>query len=219
MKLLRYSFVSLVIVLGYIAIVASFGDGPVNQDLDSDGYVISEDCDDTRAYVNPDHSEICGDGLDNNCDGNIDEIGCGDRFTDMTDGTVRDNKTGLIWLKDANALGYDTRDNAMTAAATLDAEDFEWLTDGSSEEDWRLPTIEEWQAFVDTTYTYPALSNAAGDDQCTEGDAFTGVQSTHYWSSTELDTDDAWDVYMGSGNAHYGSKGDGYYVWPVRSDN
>ena len=34
------------------------------------------DCDDDNAGVNPGVAEVCGDGIDNNCDGNIDE-GCG----------------------------------------------------------------------------------------------------------------------------------------------
>ncbi len=41
-------------------------------DLDGDGFIAEDDCDDSHATVNPDATEIC-DGLDNDCDGSIDE--------------------------------------------------------------------------------------------------------------------------------------------------
>ena len=42
------------------------------KDLDGDGFIGSEDCDDTNDAINPNASEVC-DGIDNNCDGNIDD--------------------------------------------------------------------------------------------------------------------------------------------------
>ena len=48
-------------------------------DLDGDGYPGSfgytEDCNDADPAINPGAAEVCGDGVDNNCDGQIDE-GC-----------------------------------------------------------------------------------------------------------------------------------------------
>ena len=41
-------------------------------DADGDGYLSDEDCDDSVANINPGEAEIC-DGIDNNCDGQIDE--------------------------------------------------------------------------------------------------------------------------------------------------
>jgi hypothetical protein len=49
-------------------------------DLDEDGFSIEgvaagcgpEDCDDSNASINPDITEVCTDGIDNDCDGNID---------------------------------------------------------------------------------------------------------------------------------------------------
>ena len=42
------------------------------EDLDGDGYDNTEDCDDDDPLISPNSEEIC-DGLDNNCDGQIDE--------------------------------------------------------------------------------------------------------------------------------------------------
>ena len=46
-----------------------------NPDMDADGYTIDEgDCDDNDSEVNPGVPEVC-DGIDNNCDGRVDEGG------------------------------------------------------------------------------------------------------------------------------------------------
>ena len=96
------------------------------------------------------------------------------RFCDMGDGTVLDIETGLIWLKNANCFGKKSWGNAMSAAGTL-AEGQCGLTDGSVAGDWRLPTIEEWKAFIagvypNNLYTNPDLCNTAGTGQ-RHGDA------------------------------------------------
>ena len=138
------------------------------------------------------------------------------RFTDMGDGTIRDNDSGLIWLKNANCFGGMNWGNAMDAAALL-ADGECGLTDGSAAGDWRLPTKAEWEAFYSLVYDYPALVNTVGDAQWSEGDAFIGVQSGDYWSSNEYEPIYAWYAAMLGGNMHYHSKDYSHYVWPVRS--
>lgn len=197
-------------------------------DNDSDGYKAESgcgtevDCNDSDSAINPGTTDKCDDSVDNNCDGVIDEEGCSlsPRFTDMGDGTVRDNNTGLIWLKDANAFGTMTWANALNAAADLSSGE-KGLSDGSVVGDWRLPTKEEWEAFVSRYYNQPALVNTEGDAQWSEGDAFTEVQFNFYWSSTEYDSFSAWgaDIHYGYIYRYRHEGSDRYFVWPIRSGN
>jgi hypothetical protein len=53
------------------------------------------------------------------------------RFTDNGNGTVKDNLTGLIWLKDANCFSRRTWAQALSDANSL-ANGSCGLTDGSS---------------------------------------------------------------------------------------
>lgn len=139
------------------------------------------------------------------------------RFVDNGDGTVTDMLTGLIWLKNANCFGQKTWTSALTNANTL-ASTACGLSDGSVAGDWRLPSVNELQSLIDYEYSYPALSDAAGTAQWSEGDAFSGVQSLVYWSSTSYANGPwvAWFVGLYSGFVNYSAKTNGYYVWPVR---
>ncbi|EDN70927.1 protein containing DUF1566 [Beggiatoa sp. PS] len=138
------------------------------------------------------------------------------RYIDNGDGTVTDNRTGLIWLKNANCFGRQNWETAMQSAAQL-ADGQRGLSDGSKTGDWRLPTIEEWEAMIDKKYSSPVLSNAAGTDKWKEGDAFSGVQADGYWSSTTCASLAvlAWRVDLNGGVTSYGKTGT-FYVWPVR---
>ena len=144
------------------------------------------------------------------------------RFTDMEDGTIRDNDTGLIWLKNANCYEKMNWFSAMDEVALLQSGEC-GLEDGSVPGDWRLPTKDEWEAFYSLDYIMPALVNASGNDKWSEGDAFTGVQSGYYWSSSEFSATVAWFVnmkygYMEHGDIHVPSKGYKLLVWPVRNE-
>ncbi|MEN8217889.1 MAG: DUF1566 domain-containing protein [Pseudomonadota bacterium] len=105
------------------------------------------------------------------------------RYTDNGDGTVTDNRSGLIWMKNANCFGEQNWKTAMRSAANL-AHGQCGLRDGSRRGMWRLPTKKELVAMIDHKYRRPALSNAAGSGHWKEGDAFSGVQTVNYWSST-----------------------------------
>lgn len=143
------------------------------------------------------------------------------RFTDNGDGTVKDNLTGLIWLKNANAFTTRSWNGAITECNTLNTGEH-GLTDGSAEGDWRLPSIRELHSLVDYGRYSPALCNTAGTGQWSEGNPFTGVAPTgYYWSGTThpistIFNDYAYYVYMHGGDVGWDVKASLYYVWPVR---
>jgi len=144
-------------------------------------------------------------------------------FGYIPDGTVTDNLTGLIWLRNAHCSDFSPYVNipnprvwgdALTVANSL-ASGRCGLADGSTAGQWRLPNVLELQSLIDFAYFNPALSNTAGTGPWTEGNPFTGVQSSAYWSSTSGgNTGTAWGVDLDRGGA-YGETGK-RYVWPVR---
>ena len=139
------------------------------------------------------------------------------RFVDNGDGTVTDLLTGLFWLKNASCFGTVHWTTALADANTL-ASGACGLTDDTVAGQWRLPSRFELESLLDLEYYFPALSNAAGTGQWTEGDAFSGVESHGYWSSTSVayDLQYAWTVDIYAGNANFNSKTNNAYVWPVR---
>ncbi len=146
------------------------------------------------------------------------------RFTDNSDGTVTDNLTGLIWLKQAN---YNSTAGGTGSTVWNDAVDFCkalasgmcGLSDGSFAGDWRLPNVKELQSLIHYAYYNPSLPNTAGTGQWISGDPFTNVQSSSYWSATTSAGNDfyAWRVYMSNGYVNYAGKTSSLYVWPVRA--
>ena len=141
------------------------------------------------------------------------------RFTDKGNGTVTDNLTKLIWLKNANAFGLRTWEQALSNANIL-ASGSAGLSDGSKAGDWRLPNRKELESLIDLAYFNPALSSASGKSQWTSGNAFDGVQLDFYWSSTTYSAYPsayAWGVDLHDGFVANVNKDDPYFVWPVRA--
>lgn len=147
----------------------------------------------------------------------------GRRFLDLTDGTVADCESGLIWMRDANCFGPQSWSNAINICHELTSGNCT-LVDDSAAGDWHLPSIRELESLVDHNYTDPALSNGDGTAHWVEGDAFISVQSGDspqgdYWSATTYyDLPDFVKVVnMGSGSTYGGVKtGLWRYVWCVR---
>ena len=148
---------------------------------------------------------------DNNGDGDCSDSG------ETCDGTVTDNLTGLIWLKNANCA--DGKRNWVTALSDvkqlntdgkMNGNDCgDTSNSGSHQTDWRLPNIKELQSLIDYGQSNPALPSAH---------PFTDVQSNNYWSSTTQlgRTKRGWYAPLSDGDVRYGNKTSRYYVWAVR---
>lgn len=130
------------------------------------------------------------------------------RFTDHGDGTVTDNLTGLIWLKNANCFGTRTWSNALSDSNGLNSGEC-GLTDGSSAGDWRLPNYNELFSLVNAEYFNPPFPPEH---------PFVNVQMNGYWAATTWagNISNAWSVLMEDGSVIHGSKSLALYVWPVR---
>jgi len=152
------------------------------------------------------------------------------RFTDNGNGTVTDNLTGLIWLRNANCTdtvgGINKSDsggvlswaNALTWSNNL-ASGFCGLSDDSSAGDWRLPNVLELQSLIHYGFINPAVPNTAGTGQWTEGNPFTGVVLNLYWSATPWawETNHAWTVSPENGQVWNLEKVQiCCYAWPVQ---
>ena len=92
------------------------------------------------------------------------------------------------------------------------------MTDSSVAGDWRLPTETEWKAFICPQYTNPSLCNTAGTGQWQEGNPFNNVELGFHWSSTELDADNVWGLFISDGEETFGHKsGSDGFAWSVRN--
>ena len=150
------------------------------------------------------------------------------RFTDNGNGTVTDNLTGLIWLKDANCIftNYpelgrqdDAIDGGVSWQQALDfvagINDGTYAACGAGYTDWRLPNLKELHSLIDFGQYDPALPL---------GHPFSNVVigwQGQYWSGTtyEPGPTSAWFVLLPSGYVSYGFKSNEYIVWPVRGGN
>ena len=116
-------------------------------DADSDGYsTCDNDCDDTSSVMNPNRSKSC-DGLDNNCDGNVDEgvtntyyadldqdsygdvsvsvQACTQPFAYIDNATDCDDTDASLNPADADSDGYSTCDNDDDNASSINPNQFE----------------------------------------------------------------------------------------------
>ncbi|NNL63142.1 MAG: DUF1566 domain-containing protein [Woeseiaceae bacterium] len=103
------------------------------------------------------------------------------RFTDNDDGSVTDNFTGLVWLRNANCIGSTQPDweTALNLAAALPGTTFPLcgLGEGSFPGDWRVPNVNELMSLVDY-----GISTSTGTG-LPDGHPFIDFDG-YYWTST-----------------------------------
>jgi hypothetical protein len=141
------------------------------------------------------------------------------RFTDNGDGTITDNLTHLIWLKDANCLGgtinwqgaLDFANGLYDGCTNCGGTNNDCgLSDDSIEGDWRLPNRNELTSLLDLENVNPALPT---------DHPFMSFQSSFYWSSTTdaISQFFAWFVDFSNGDVDVGGKSTSFdFVLPVR---
>ena len=118
--------------------------------------------------------------------------------TEEGDDLVLDKETELVWARNAHLAGKQlTWEDATVYCKNLEL---------CNLKGWRLPTKEELSSMVDPSKGVPALPS---------GHPFINVKFT-YWSSTEFETDWAWNVHVFTGHGcHWEPKLVGFDVWPV----
>lgn len=139
------------------------------------------------------------------------------RFTDNSNGTVTDNLTGLIWLKNADcANGTRSWTTALSDVASLNSGGTmnsnncgDTSNGGSHQTDWRLPNGRELLSLIDYGRYDPALPS---------GHPFLGTRSLSYWTSTTYvsSTFLVWVVNLREGQMSNTIKTSTLDVWPVR---
>lgn len=136
------------------------------------------------------------------------------RFTDNSDGTITDNLTGLMWTRDAGTPtagactgGMKTWQESLDYVACLNNNNY------LGHSNWRLPNVNEIESFLS--------HNEADQSVWLNGQGFTNVQSSQYWSSTTFASNplEAWYISMGGVDVRDDNKLTHHYVWPVCSSS
>ena len=149
-------------------------EGSICIDSDNDGYCAENDCNDGDPSIHPDNKEICGDSIDQNCNGQTDE-GCEeDPPADASvDGDV------------------DASDADVNADAESDASDAE-TSDADAESDASDAETSDAEVDIDASDASDAATEAdAASNDATKEDA--DVSTKNDASSDAIDDDDGGD--------------------------
>lgn len=112
-----------------------------------------------------------------------------DRFQDLGDGTVYDNRTGLVWQRCAYGENWYSGDNSCVASPVLIDWDaaLRYIKDYNTEQQnlgkpvgWRMPNIKELASLINRSCIYPA----AYHETFPAMGAPSGNGASVVWSST-----------------------------------
>lgn len=154
------------------------------------------------------------------------------RFSLLGDGTVRDNMTGLMWMRNANyaqTLGYNPDsqgdgkmnwEHALDFVAAINAGTY---ASPGGHTDWRMPNRLEMLSIINYDQTNNAQwlydgwppPGELGFQNIDVTDSFS--QSRCYWTSNAIIYGWVISVYNGYGAGKDTSSGY-YWVWPVRGN-
>jgi hypothetical protein len=110
---------------------------------------------------------------------------------------VKDFRTDLIWLMDANCYGTQIWYKAMGSAEGLNSGEC-GLSDGSAEGDWHLATLDELMEIGTDPTASRCYPPDYGATWTMPGVPFSNVMPGSYWSSTfheAFGTDATYRIY------------------------
>jgi hypothetical protein len=118
----------------------------------------------------------------------------------MGGAAVLDKETGLVWEQSP----LTTRHNWQVARFQCTSRTV------GGRKGWRLPSVHELASLLDP-------GNPTGNPDLPVGHPFSNVQSSSYWSATQVDTQFAWIVMLRTGDVINDVKAnDIFFVWCVR---
>ncbi|PKM99066.1 MAG: adhesin [Elusimicrobia bacterium HGW-Elusimicrobia-2] len=125
-------------------------------------------------------------------------------YTDNGNGTITDNRTGLMWLQEGNYAFNGQTSTGTWEQALGYCENFTYA--GYS--DWRLPNVRELDSIVKFEGAAPFINTTY----------FLNTVSGVYWTSTTYVPITTRAMYVGfdSGCVYYDNKTGAYCVRPVR---
>ncbi|MBE0427920.1 MAG: DUF1566 domain-containing protein [Nitrospirae bacterium] len=149
------------------------------------------------------------------------------RFTDNGDGTVTDNLTGLMWLRDGGCIKNNWND-ALNSISDFNNNPgrYNCLQYMGNYSDWYLPNVKELESLIN----YGAQNSATW----LNSESFVNIDSSYYWSSTHWPAAtntgfkivpnkrtkaQAWLINLYDGRKMSAGGSYTYYVLPVRGGN